>query len=215
MIEADPDIAGIGVGGSCFPLYRESLTALQVRLAAYIQSVCSVILLGLSSESSNALRGTLVLTSLALVGSIAVFSLKAELSLHHAMVSVSLLTVSMLPLHFVESWRVTSPSLFIAQQLRLGIYTALQLWLVFKTACLGSHPECNLCTRTVMFFKAYPAVSDCGRSIRVFVILFVGANWILGVYTYGPSHYVEALPAMLSNRRAARWEPSPSTPLTT
>lgn len=165
-----------------------------------------MVLLGLSSDSNSALRGTLSLTSLALVSTIAFFSLKAELSLHHAMASITLLSITMLPLHLVESWRITSPGLFIAQQLRLGIYAATQLWLVIKTPCLGSHPECNFCTQTVMFFTAYPAVNNFGRSARAFGILVVGFTWMnTTLYTYGLAHYIDAVPAMLSASRAARW----------
>ncbi len=112
----------------------------------------------------------------------------------------------MLPLHFVESWRIPSAGLFVAQQLRLGIYTALQLWLVVKTSCLGSHPECNLCTQTVWFFKPYTAVSNWGRAGRMFFILFVAVNWALSTFhTYGLRHYLAAFPALFSRSLAERW----------
>ena len=175
-------------------------------MAAYIQSVCSIVLLGLSSRYNNALRGTLVLTSLALVSSVAIFSLQVELSLPHAMVSLSLLTVVMLPLHFIESRRITSPGLFVAQQLRFGIYTAMEVWLVVKTPCLGSHPECNLCTKSVMLGHAYPTVNNLSRAARILATMVVGVIWLdTTIFTYGPRHYIEALPAMFSESRAAKW----------
>ena len=97
----------------------------QVRSVAYIQSLFSLLLFGLGSKYDGVLRGTLVLTSLALIAAIAIFSIKTELSLHHATISLTLMTVVMLLLYFVESWWIESPGLFVAQQLRLGTYSAM------------------------------------------------------------------------------------------
>ncbi|KAK1832791.1 hypothetical protein QBC39DRAFT_256134 [Podospora conica] len=189
ILKADPDIGGIGV-----------------RTAAYILSLCSLLLFGLGSKYDIALRGTLVLTSLALVETVALFSLKTELSLQHAAVSLSLLTVVMLPLHFVESWRIDSPGLFVAQQVRLATYSAMQLWLAIQAPCFGSSPECNLCTRSTMFWVTFDEVHFLGRSFKVGAVFLVGVAWLNAtLLTYGPLHSIQAVPAMFSETWAAEW----------
>lgn len=97
----------------------------------------------LSPEPTEDVVETLVLTSLALVITIGATTLQSNISLHHAMVAISLLTVLMLPLHFVEHWRVRSPGIFLAQQLRFILYGAFQIWTTANLACFGSHPELN------------------------------------------------------------------------
>lgn len=208
IIEADPDIGGIGVSpphlaGRASTNHQSQF---QVRSAAYIQSLCSLFLFGLGSKYDGALRGTLVLTSLALVASIAIFSIQSELSLHHATVSLTLLTVVMLPLHFVESWRIESPGLFVAQQLRLGTYSAMQIWLAVQAPCFGSTPECNLCTKTGALWYSFNVVSDWGLMSRVAAVFIVGISWVKSTFlTYGPLHSIQAVPAMFSKLRAERW----------
>lgn len=161
---------------------------------------------GLGSKYDGALRGTLVLTSLALVASIAIFSIQSELSLHHATVSLTLLTVVMLPLHFVESWRIESPGLFVAQQLRLATYSAMQIWLAVKAPCFGSTPECNLCTKAGVLWYSSNVVSDWGLITRIFPVFIVGISWVKSTFlTYGPLHSIQAVPAMFSESRAEGW----------
>ena len=177
-----------------------------MRSAAYIQSLCSLVLFGLGSRYDVALRGTLVLTSLALVETIAVFSFKSELSLHHAMVSLSLLTVVMLPLHFIESWRIKSPGLFVAQQVRLGTYAAMQLWLALQAPCFGSNPECNLCTKTVFAWSVSYAVGMFASILRIFTVGLIASAWLNATFwVYGPLHSIAALLAMFSESRSRRW----------
>ncbi|KAK0740594.1 hypothetical protein B0T18DRAFT_393378 [Schizothecium vesticola] len=170
------------------------LVRFQVRSAAYIQSLFSLFLFGLGSRYDGVLRGTLVLTSLAL------------LSLHHATVSLTVLTVVMLPLHFVESWRIESPGLFVAQQLRLGTYSAMQIWLALQAPCFGSSPECKLCTKSGVLWYSFNVASDWGRISRIAAVLIVGISWVKStLLTYGPLHSIQAVPAMFSESRAARW----------
>lgn len=179
----------------------------QVRLAAYIQSISNTILLGVSSKRPHAARATLILTSLATVATTAIFALKSSLSLAHLMIATDLMTVMMLPLHIVESWRSRSPALFVAEQVRLAIYLGVQLWLILKTPCLGSHPECNFCTRSVAFaFEIGHVVSHWERSWRIFWVGVVCFVWFRGfTYFYGLFHFFDAIPAMFSDRLKSRW----------
>ncbi len=88
VIAADPDIAGIGVFVSfCSPLslvydLTDDHGLFKIRMAAYIQTISMTLLLGFSSESEALARGTLVLTSLAITATIAIFSLQGDLNLN-------------------------------------------------------------------------------------------------------------------------------------
>jgi hypothetical protein len=50
-----------------------------------------------------------------MVITIAIFLWQGALSLYHAVVASQLLTITLLLMYIVESWRVDSPGLFIAQ----------------------------------------------------------------------------------------------------
>ena len=111
----------------------------------------------------------------------------------------------MLPIHVVEQGRTPLPGLFLAQQIRFFIYLALQLWLVLKTPCLGSHPECNKCVQTVPLFGTL-AVHIWPRSARLFVVLCVSTFWINGfMWTYGPKNYFQTFSALISRSSSAAW----------
>ena len=130
---------------SCSPL-------LQVRIATYIQAFSGTLLLSFSSHDISGVRTTIVITSLALIGTAAILAMQNSLSLHHAMVVTDLAQITMLPMHLVEPWRVRSPGLYAAQQARFLSWSGMFFWLWTKTPCLGSTPECNQCTRTTSFF---------------------------------------------------------------
>ena len=183
------------------------MSRFQVRIATYVQALCGTILLGFSSKDTAGIRATIVVTSLALVTTTAVYAMRSELSLHHAVIVQSLLTLVLLPMHIVEPWRVDSPALFFAQQIRFGAYLALSFWLNVKTPCLGSTSQCNMCTkRTAYFFYTNHAVSRPLRASNVFTLFFICTLWGQGQWwTYGPMHYVKTVPALLSDSKAKRW----------
>ncbi len=97
----------------------------------------------------------------------------------------------MLPLHFIESGRITSPGLFVAQQLRLGIYTAMQVWLVVKTPVSGATPSATS-AQSQSCGHAYPTVNDLSRAARILPVMVVGVVWFNTQSTHWPSHYIEA-----------------------
>lgn len=209
LIEGNPDIAGIGV---CITNYPGTLTPLmltpcQVRIATYIQTFCGTILLAFSTEDTAGVRGTIVVTSLALVATTCVFALQGQLSLHHAMIVKDLLSLTLLPMHVVESWRVHSPGLFAAQQVRFVMYIALSLWLAVKAPCLGTSPECNRCTRVVQW--AIWIGNECShwtRASSTAGAYFLGCLWLVQqIWTYGPFNYLRTVPALISDHNKDEW----------
>ncbi|KAF5246878.1 hypothetical protein FAUST_1063 [Fusarium austroamericanum] len=191
VVEADPDIAGIGV-----------------RIATYTQTICNIILLGFASDGNrtSASYHALVLTSLATIITLGIFSIQTKLSLHHSVVASSLLTITILPTHILESWRVRSPGIFVAQQVRLAIYCAYAWWLILEMPCMGAEPQCNLCTRSSLFGHAGRVATHGNRSLRLGVVLFTSYLWLRQVvWSYGPRHYFESVPATLSETRKQAW----------
>jgi len=150
---------------------------------------------------------TIVITSLAIVATASIYGLRGQLSLHHAVVVEALLKLVMLPMHLVEPWRVRSPVLFFAQQIRFGAYIALSLWLSIKTPCLGSDPQCNMCTRrTAFFFFTGHANNYMNRSWSILTLVFICTNWAQSQWwTYGPGNYMLTIPALLSEMKARSW----------
>lgn len=190
FVEADPDITGIGV-----------------RIATYIQAFCGTILLGFSSEDTVNVRATIIVSSLTLVATTSIYALRGQLSLHHAVIVKALLTLILLPMHIVEPWRVRSPALFFAQQIRFGAYVALSLWLSIKTPCLGSDPQCNMCTRRAGLFTTWPASRYFYRSLDVSILLIVVVFWAHAQWwNYGLGHYILTVPALLSETKARDWK---------
>ena len=149
---------------------------------------------------------TIVLNSLGIVATAAIFSLQRSMSLNHATIALSLMSITMLPLHLVESWQSRSPSLYLLQQIRLFVYAALQLWLNLKTPCLGSHPSCNNCTQTVWFFFRGHLADRWTRSLHMFFIVIILQFWTQRlIWTYGPTHYFQTILAVFSQARAKEW----------
>jgi hypothetical protein len=182
--------------------------SLQVRIATYTQTVCNILLLGVASDAdrTSSTYRALILTSLATVLTLGIFSLRTELSLHHSVVASSLLTITIVPAHILESWRVRSPGLFVAQQIRLAIYCAYGWWLVLQMPCMGAEPQCNLCTRTSFFGYASRVTTDKSRSIRLAIILVTSYFWLRSVvWFYGLRHFFEAFPALFSETRKQAW----------
>ena len=179
----------------------------QVRIATYIQAFSGTLLLGFSSHDTSGVRTTIVITSLALVGTSIILNIENTLSLNHAMVVYDLLTMTILPMHFVEPWRVRSPGLYAAQQCRFLLWCALSFWLWTKTPCLGNTPECNQCTRTTsFFFWTAHACRNLNRSFHIFSVLLVLIIWLRShTWTYGPQNYVLTLPALVLEQHAQRW----------
>jgi hypothetical protein len=179
-----------------------------VRIATYTQTVCNILLLGFASDAdrTSSTYHALILTSLATVLTLGIFSLRTELSLHHSVVASSLLTITIVPAHILESWRVRSPGIFVAQQIRLAIYCAYGWWLVLQMPCMGAEPQCNLCTRTSLFGHVGRVTTDINRSFRLAIILVTSYFWLRSVvWFYGLRHFFEAFPALFSETRKQAW----------
>lgn len=121
------------------------------------------------------------------------------------MIVTSLLSLDIFPLHFIESWRVQSPGLFVAQQVRLFVYLALEFWLLLKTPCLGSQPQCNLCKR-IYFLVDDHAINRRRRAWLFFLSLMTLNLWLRGPFwAYGPYNYFESVLALFSNAHRNSW----------
>ncbi|ORX95706.1 hypothetical protein BCR34DRAFT_194029 [Clohesyomyces aquaticus] len=186
VVAADTDIAGIGV-----------------RTAAYIQSICGTILIGFSSKDTTAVRAVIVTTSLTLALAGGIYGILGKLSLHHGVIVQALLAVVMVPIHIVEPWRIKSPVLYAAQQLRFGAFMALSLWLLIKTPCLGADPQCNMCTS--VFFSGRASQHwrrSLGMSLNLSLcIIWSSSQW----WTYGLSNLLQTIPALFSGRVSDAW----------
>jgi hypothetical protein len=180
----------------------------QVRIATYTQTICNILYLGFvsSANRTSATYGSLILTSLATIITIAIFSSRTQLSLHHATVAISLLTITILPTHVLESWRVRSPGIFLAQQLRLVIYFGIRLWIAFQMPCLGSDPQCNLCTRTIFLGFHGHITTPLNRS-WILITVFVTGYFALRthIWFYGLSHALSSVPALISTTQKQAW----------
>lgn len=129
-----------------------------------------------------------------------------QLSLHHATLAISLLNITMLPTHVLESWRVRSPGIFLAQQLRLIMYFGIWLWIVFQMPCLGSESQCNLCTRTSFLGFRGHITRSLNRSWILALVLVAGYFALrTHVWFYGPAHAWGSVPALISTRRKQAW----------
>lgn len=179
-----------------------------MRLSAYIQSICNLFIFGLSSnpDRKGSTYSTLVITSLAMVITIATYLWQGGLSLHHATIASRLLTVTLLPMHIVESWRVDSPGLFVAQQVRLIMYLAVGFFLVTHMPCLGSDPRCNLCARSSTFGVVRHIVTPVNRSFHLIQLLCVVFMWFRQhAWVYGPLHLLESLKTPFSETSHQAW----------
>ena len=205
VVEADPDIVGIGVSSGMHEVGQGAKNSIQVRLGTYIQSISGTILLRFSSDDTKNVRATIAITSLTIAISTGVFAPLEKLSFEHVAMISSLLTVSICPMHLNEPWRVQSPGLFTAQQIRLFSYGALQLWLVLKATCLGSEPQCNLCTKTYIFVKEHTA-GPGRRALEAFLRLCTINDWFRDlVWREGPFNYVKSVPALFSQTHRDAW----------
>jgi hypothetical protein len=157
---------------------------------------------------TQAVRVALAITTIGITLTASIFALQGSLSLPHAMVVVSLLTQSLYPNHFIEPWIVPSPGLYVSQQARLFAYTALSLWLALRTPCLGSTPQCNLCTDSFSWFFQGKAINHFRRASLIFSNMIVMILWLGQVFWFlGPKNYLHSFTAILSEeRRNARIE---------
>lgn len=150
----------------------------------------------------EAVRVALVITTISITATAGIFALQGSLSLPHAMVVVSLLTQALFPNHLVERWIISSPSLYVSQQVRLFVYTALSWWLALKTPCLGSIPQCNLCTVSFSWFFEGKATGHLRRSGVVFTGVFVVVVWLNQIFwVLGPMNYLRSYSAMFSEEK--------------
>lgn len=128
------------------------------------------------------------------------------LSLHHAVVGTSLLSLTMMPLAVLNFGRVRSPGVFLAQQIRRGLYGGAQLWITWTMPCFGTEPQCNLCMRSSFMGYSFRIVLATNRSVRLAIQLFLLIIWLRDqAWEYGPVHYLQAFPALLSERRKGDW----------
>lgn len=179
-----------------------------MRVSAYIQCICNLFILGFSSSSdrTSSTYRTLVITSLAMVITTAIYLWQGALSLHHATVASGLLTVTLLPMHVLEPWRVDSPGVFIAQQVRLFIYLAVKFYMVTHMPCLGSDRQCNLCTRSSSFGFAGHIVTPFNRSSQLTLLLWILFFWTgQSAWTYGPLHLFQSLQTPFSATSHQAW----------
>lgn len=179
-----------------------------MRVSTYTQSICNVFIFGFSSSSNrkSSTYSTLVITSLAIVITIAIFLWQGALSLHHATVASALLTITLAPMYVMESWRVDSPGLFMAQQVRLIMYVAVKLYLTIHMPCLGNHPQCNLCARSSTFFVDGNIVTPLNRSYQLIMMLCVVYFWFKqNLWTYGPFHLLQSLRTPFSDTSHQAW----------
>ena len=177
-----------------------------MRTAAYIQSLCGTILLGFSEEDESTSLTSIILNSLGIVSTTAIFALKVKLSLNHAQIIVSLLTIIMLPHHIVQHGRTTSPAWYLCQQIRFFIYGILQFWLTLKTPCLGNHPECNRCVHVLSYSGRRLAVNPWHRAGRLFIFVFISHAWISDfIWLYGPISYFQTPFALFSRSHREKW----------
>lgn len=178
-------------------------------MAIYIQSICGVILLGFSpaSGSMTAVRSTVVPSSSSLIFCGVVLTWQGKLSLAHAIVVVSLGTVAILPLHYVEPWMVTNPALFFGQQLRLSLYMFMSVFLFLKAPCFGSDPQCNLCVRLGLGPFTTHATNAISRSTRLLPTCIAFSFWVNNLlWTYGPWNYIRTIPAIFFPTYRHQWQ---------
>ncbi|KAL4905801.1 hypothetical protein BDW74DRAFT_177503 [Aspergillus multicolor] len=191
VIEADPDIAGIGM-----------------RIAAYTQTICNIFIFGLSSNPgrTSSTYGTLVITSLAVVVTAAIFLWQGALSLHHATIALQLLTITLLPMYILESWRVRSPGIFIAQQVRLFLWWGVSFYVALYMPCFGDNPQCNLCARASTFGIPGRVVNPVNRSFKLAILTFTIFVWLRAqAWVYGPWHLLASLKTPFSQSSHLAW----------
>lgn len=147
-----------------------------------------------------------MLTSLATVVTLGVFLLQGNLSLHHASTASALLTVTLLPTHILESWRVRSPEMFVAQKVRFWTNTVIYLWITLQMPCVGTNHDCNLCTRTYTVGFAGHIAAPFNRSTRLATSIITSFLSLRSdLWFYGIVNTLQSVPAMFSRVRRRRW----------
>lgn len=187
---------------------RTRITLMQIRLATYIQTVCNVLLLGFSSSehTTTTAYSALVITSLAVACSLVGVIWKGFLNLAHAWVARSLMTVMMLPPWIISSARPRDPALFLALQVRFMMFSIFILWMTIRCSCAGHDPACNLCVKGYWLGIQCSVCRPISRSFDLAMFLAFMCSWFwTNIWTFGLSHFLAAVPAIFSRRRARMW----------
>lgn len=146
------------------------------------------------------------MTSFATVTTIVVFGASDQLSLHHCTVATSLLSVTLIPIWIASRTRTRSPGIFLAQGFRTIAYFGIRFWIFLQMPCLGSSPECNLCTRYSLFGIVSRIVTPFNRYFRFFVDGTIFFFFTRGhIWFFGCKHFLEAFPASLDDKLKTEW----------
>jgi hypothetical protein len=136
-----------------------------------------------------------------------VLTWQGKLSLAHALIVVSLTTVSILPIHGVEPWQTTNPALFLGQQFRLSLYLFMSLSIFLKAPCFGSDPQCNLCVRIGLGPLTTHQTDEASRFLQLASSYLMAIFWLQDVWwIYGPWHYIQTIPAIFSSSHRHQWQ---------
>ncbi|KAM6476495.1 hypothetical protein HDV62DRAFT_375271 [Trichoderma sp. SZMC 28011] len=132
--------------------------------------------------------------------------IKGNLSLSHSEAASSLLAITIFPTQIMQSQRIRSPGLFVAQQGQLWVQRIAYLWINLHMPCLGTVHECNLCTRSSTFGHSVHTITPLRRSFRLAVLVCLSLVTLRSYFwSYGPLHTLQPLPAMFSNTQRQKW----------
>ncbi|KAI5779564.1 hypothetical protein EDC01DRAFT_305242 [Geopyxis carbonaria] len=177
--KADPDIVGIGV-----------------RLGIYLQTICLVIILGLSSAKSTLARAPTLLTGFTIIACASIADARGKLDMAHATMATWLLVTSMIPPWIVEPWMFRSPGLFCMAALRFIFYAVAQIRFTLQEPCIGSNPTCSRCVMPPTWV----------RVLAIIATLFSISIWLWGnFWRRGPLHLIGVFPALCSKKKQRDW----------
>lgn len=191
VVEADLDIVGIGI-----------------RIGAYVQTISNILSVGFALEDgqSKVAYGTLILTSLITVMTMSISLLRGTLSLSYSEAASTLLSITIFPMQILESQRIRSPGLFVAQQGQLWVQRITYLWINIHMPCLGIDHECNLCTRSSFLGHSGHTISPFRRSFRLAILISFSFRTLRSyLWLYGPLHTLQSVPVMFSQAQRKKW----------
>ncbi|KAJ3511415.1 hypothetical protein NLJ89_g4119 [Agrocybe chaxingu] len=182
MASVDPTCAGISS--------NPDISGPGVRIALYLQSLLSVILVRVSPKDAPGAYWSMTSTAISLIISSVITSAQRKISLLDAIVVVYVLLLPVLTSAFglsemlepsqrkSSTHLVHSPLLIIANWMRSALTYAFALYVWISAPTLGSGPpECNEATRLIFFGASLPALGS-GRFLSLAVwgvatVLFV------------------------------------------
>lgn len=86
------------------------------------------------------------------------------------------------------------------------MFSIFILWMTIRCSCAGHDPACNLCVKGYWLGIQCSVCRPISRSFDLAMLIAFMCSWFwTNIWTFGLSHFLAAVPAIFSRRRARMW----------